>query len=40
MRLVVAIQTEFGIELDPKEIQKITSVAAIEAVLKSKGVEL
>ena len=40
MTLVVAIQAEFGIELDPEEIQKITSVAAIGAVLKSKGVEL
>ena len=40
MTLIVAIQTEFGVELDADEIQKITSVSAIEQVLKSKGVEL
>jgi acyl carrier protein len=40
MKLVVAIQAEFDIELNPEEIQKITSIATIEAVLKSKGVEL
>lgn len=40
LQLVVAMQAEFGIELDPEEIPKITSVAAIMDVLKSKGVEL
>jgi acyl carrier protein len=39
MKLVVAIQVEFGIELNPEEIQKIISVAAVEAVLKSRGAE-
>lgn len=40
VKLIVAIQAEFGVELNPEEIQRITSVAAIEDVLKSRGVEL
>ncbi len=40
VKLVMAIQAEFGVELNPEEILKITSVAAIADVLKSKGVEL
>ena len=40
VKLIVAIQAEFGVELGPEEIQSATSVAAIEAVLRSKGVEL
>ena len=40
VKLVVAIQAEFGVELDSDEIQKVTSVSAIEEILKSKGVDL
>lgn len=40
VKLVVAMQAEFRIELTPDEIPKITSVAAIADMLKSKGVEL
>ena len=38
LKLIVAIQAEFGVELTPEEIQRITSVAAIDEVLRIKGV--
>ena len=39
IRLVVAIQAEFGIELTPEEIQQIRSVAAIHEILKARGLD-
>ena len=40
LKLIVAIQAEFGIELGPEEILQVISVPAIKDVLKSKGVKL
>jgi acyl carrier protein len=40
LKLIVAIQAEFGIELSAEQILKITSVGAIDDVLKSSGVAL
>lgn len=39
LQLIVAIQSEFGIELNPQEIPQITSVGGILGALKAKGVE-
>ena len=39
IRLVVAIQTEFGVELTPEEIQQINSVAAIHEILTARGLD-
>ena len=39
IRLVVAIQAEFGIELTPEEIQKIRSIPAIQEILKTRGLD-
>ena len=39
IRLVVAIQTEFGVELTPQEIQQIKSIAAIQEILKARGLD-
>ena len=40
MQLILAIEREFAIKLDPEEIMKLTSVEAIRKVLISKGLEL
>ena len=40
LKLIVAIQAEFGIELSPEEILQAISVPAIKAVLELKGVKL
>ena len=40
MRLVLGIEAEFGCELDPEEIQSLTSVAGIKRVLGARGVTL
>jgi acyl carrier protein len=40
VKLVMAIQAEFGIELSPPEIRKLTSVPAIGEVLKARGIQL
>jgi len=39
IRLVVAIQAEFGIELTPQEIQQIKSIPAIREILKARGLQ-
>ena len=39
IRLVVAIQAEFGIELTPEEIQQISSLVAIHEILKARGLD-
>jgi acyl carrier protein len=39
IRLVVAIQAEFGIELTPQEIQQIKSIPAIREILKARGLD-
>lgn len=39
IRLVVAVQAEFGIELTPEEIQQIKSIAAIKEILKARGLD-
>lgn len=39
IRLVVAIQAEFGVELTPEEIQQIKSITAIQEILKARGVD-
>lgn len=38
MRLVLAVEAEFGVELEPEEIQAMTSVAAVKRVLDARGV--
>jgi len=40
LKLIVAIQAEFGIELSPEEILRVISVPAIKDVLESKGIVL
>jgi acyl carrier protein len=40
LKLIVAIQAEFGIELSPEEILQVISVPDIKCVLESKGVKL
>ena len=40
LKLIVAIQADFGIELSSEEILRVISVAAIKDVLESKGVKL
>ncbi len=40
MQLILTIEREFTIKLEPEEIMKLTSVEAIREVLKSKGIEL
>jgi len=40
MKLVLTLQQEFAIEFTSDEIQRLTSVAGIEAVLKGKGIQL
>jgi len=37
MRLVLAIEAEFGVELGPEEIQAMTSVAGVKKVLSARG---
>ncbi len=39
IKLVVAIQAEFGIELTAQEIQKMSSVSAIDGILKARGLQ-
>jgi acyl carrier protein len=39
IKLVVAIQAEFGIELTAQEIQKMNSVSAIDGILRARGLE-
>ncbi len=39
IKLVVAIQAEFGIELTPQEIQQMNSIAAIQGILKARGLD-
>jgi acyl carrier protein len=39
IRLVVAIQAEFGIELTAQEIQQIKSIPAIRKILKARGLD-
>jgi acyl carrier protein len=40
LKLIVAIQAKFDVELTPDEIQKVISVQAINDVLQSRGVAL
>jgi acyl carrier protein len=40
LKLVLTLQQEFGVEFSPVEIEQLTSVVGIEAVLKGKGVQL
>ena len=40
LKLIVAIQAEFGIDLEPEEILRVISVPAITEVLESKGITL
>ena len=40
LKLIVAIQAEFDIELAPEEILRVISVPAIKEVLESKGITL
>ena len=40
LTLIVAMQSAFGVELSPEEIGQVTSIAAIEEVLNSKGVKV
>jgi acyl carrier protein len=39
IKLVVAIQAKFGIELTAQEIQRMTSVPAIDGILRSRGLQ-
>ena len=39
IKLVVAIQAEFGVELTAQEIQRMTSISAIDGILKARGLE-
>ena len=40
MRLVVAIEEGYDVELSTKEIMKMSSIGFARAVLKSKGVDI
>jgi acyl carrier protein len=40
MRLVAAIEAEFGVRLGTAEIMKMRSIGLARAVLKSKGAEI
>ncbi len=39
VKLVLAVQTGYGVELSPAEIRTITSLPALVGVLKAKGIE-
>jgi acyl carrier protein len=39
LQLILAIESEFGVQFDPQEIPELTTVAKIKAVLEQKGVK-
>ena len=39
LQLILAIESEFGVQFDPQQIPELTTVARIEAVLEQKGVK-
>ena len=40
LQLMLAIESEFGVQFDPQQIPDLTTVARIEAVLEQKGVRV
>ena len=40
LQLILAIESEFGVQIDPQQIPDLTTVASIEAVLEQKGVKV
>ena len=38
LQLILALESEFGVQFDPQQIPELTTVAEIEAVLEQKGV--
>jgi acyl carrier protein len=38
LQLILAIESEFGVQFDPQQIPDLTTVARIEAALEQKGV--
>ena len=40
LQLILAIESEFGVQFDPQQIPELTTVATIEAVLEQKGVKI
>jgi acyl carrier protein len=39
LQLILAIESEFGVQFDPEQIPELTTVAKIEAVLEQMGVK-
>ena len=39
LQLILAIESEFGVQFDPQQIPELTTVAKLEAVLEQKGVK-
>lgn len=40
LQLMLAIESEFGVQFDPQQIPDLTTVARIEAALEQKGVRV
>ena len=40
LQLILAIESEFGVQFDPQQIPELTTVASIEVVLEQKGVKV
>lgn len=40
LQLVLAVEGEYGVQLDPQRIPELTSVALLQAELEKKGAEL
>lgn len=39
MNLIVAVESEFAVEINENEILELTSIPAIAAILKAKGIQ-
>jgi len=40
LQIILAVEGEYGVQLDPQRIPELTSVALIQAELEKKGAEL